>query len=93
MGHKAIAVALNARGARGSIGAGGRATMRDAADRFAANIRPVINEIKANGAVTLYAIADELNARGRRTPRGCAWGPMSVYRVMRRCAARGAPIR
>ena len=50
-------------------GSQGRKAARAAADRFAANIRPVIDELRADGAVTTRAIADELNARGLRTPR------------------------
>ncbi len=75
------------RGWRGNLlndGSKGRAAARDAADRFAANIRQVIDELRADGAVTTRAIADELNMRGLRTRRGGAWEPVSVRRVMRR---------
>ena len=34
------------------------------ADRFAANVLPVIEQIKASGATSLRAIAKALNARG-----------------------------
>ena len=67
-------------------GSQGRKAARAAADRFAANIRQVIDELRADGAVTTRAIADELNMRGLRTRRGGAWEPVSVRRVMRRCA-------
>ena len=46
---------------RPNDGAEGRAASRAAADRFAANIRPVIDEIRAGGAVTTRAIADEFS--------------------------------
>jgi DNA invertase Pin-like site-specific DNA recombinase len=43
------------------------------ADRFAANVMPVIREAQRAGASSLRAIADVLNARGVRTARGEKW--------------------
>ena len=40
------------------------------ADRFAANILPVIHDIERAGVTTLQRIAEALNARGIRTARG-----------------------
>ena len=40
------------------------------ADRFAANVLPVLEQIKASGATSLRAIAKALNARGVATARG-----------------------
>ena len=54
------------------------------ADRFAANVLPVIREIQAAGIVTLQGIAKALNARGVRTARGRKWYPNSVKRVLAR---------
>jgi DNA invertase Pin-like site-specific DNA recombinase len=49
-----------------------------------ANVRPIIEEIKRSGAVTLRAIADALNARGVQTARGGRWHAESVARVLDR---------
>jgi DNA invertase Pin-like site-specific DNA recombinase len=45
-------------------------------------VRPIIDEIKRSGAVTLRAIADALNARGVQTARGGRWHAESVARVL-----------
>jgi DNA invertase Pin-like site-specific DNA recombinase len=62
----------------------GRQIRSDAADRFASNVRPIIEQIKARGATTLRQIATELNARGIGTPRGSAWEAATVRAVMLR---------
>jgi DNA invertase Pin-like site-specific DNA recombinase len=54
------------------------------ADRFAANVRPVIEQIRASGAVSLRAIAKALNARGVATARGGSWSPVQVSNVLKR---------
>ena len=59
---------------------------RKAADRFAANVRPIIEGIRASGAVSLRAIAKALNARGVATARGGVWTPVQVTAVLRRSA-------
>lgn len=53
---------------------------------FADNVFPIIQTIKANGANSLRGIADVLNARGVRTPRGGYWTAVQVSRVLKRCA-------
>ena len=60
---------------------------RKAADRFAANVRPIIEGIRASGAVSLRAIAKALTARGVATARGGVWTPVQVTAVLRRSAA------
>jgi len=45
---------------------------------------PIIEELKASGAVSLRQIAAELNARGIRTARGGAWSAVQVKRVLER---------
>jgi DNA invertase Pin-like site-specific DNA recombinase len=55
-----------------------------AADRHAANVLPVIQEVRKAGATTLRDIADALNARGVSTPRGGRWHAMSVRNVLAR---------
>lgn len=54
------------------------------ADRFAANVIPIIREVQRAGAKTLRDIADALNARGIGTARGGRWHAMSVRNVLAR---------
>jgi DNA invertase Pin-like site-specific DNA recombinase len=58
--------------------------IRLAADRHAANVLPVIQEVRKAGATTLREIADALNARGVSTPRGGQWYAASVRNVLAR---------
>lgn len=53
-----------------------------AAKAWAANVKPIIAELQEGGATTLQALADGLNGRGLRAPRGGVWRPTSVQRVM-----------
>jgi Recombinase len=55
--------------------------------RFAANVLPVIQQIKASGMSSLRAIAKALNARGIATARGGVWTPVQVTAVLRRASA------
>jgi DNA invertase Pin-like site-specific DNA recombinase len=64
----------------------GAASMRAAADAFAARVLPTIHDIQRHGAPSLRAIAETLNTRGIPTPRGGAWSAMQVHNVL----ARGA---
>jgi hypothetical protein len=43
------------------------------ADAYAANVLPVIREIRRAGATSLHQVAEALNARGISTPRGGQW--------------------
>ncbi len=54
------------------------------ADAYAANVLPVIREIRRAGATSLHQIADALNARGITTPRGGKWYAKSVSNVLAR---------
>ncbi len=86
--------ALQAAKARGvQLGAHGRrfgveeaqalnAQRSAAAKAWAANVKPIIAELKEGGALTLQAIADGLNGRGLTTPRGGVWRPSTVQRVL-----------
>ncbi len=58
----------------GKGGAALRATVTANADAFARDLRPVFADIRAQGHLSLRAIAAELTARGIRTRRGGAWG-------------------
>jgi DNA invertase Pin-like site-specific DNA recombinase len=60
------------------------AAIKAEADRQAANILPIIEQIKRSGVTTLRAIAQALNARGIPSPRGGQWHAMGVRNAMRR---------
>jgi hypothetical protein len=56
--------------------------------RRAQKLLPVIEEIRALGVTTTYAIAKELNRRKIPTPRGAeVWNKVQVARVLRWTAA------
>jgi DNA invertase Pin-like site-specific DNA recombinase len=54
------------------------------ADRFAANVLPIIQEAQKAGATSLRAIAAALNARGVATARGGQWHAKSVSNILER---------
>jgi DNA invertase Pin-like site-specific DNA recombinase len=54
------------------------------ADRFAANVLPIIREAQKAGATTLREIAAALNARGIATARGGQWHAKSVSNILER---------
>ena len=58
--------------------------MRAEADRYAANVLPIIREAQKAGARTLREIAEALNARGIATARGGQWYAQSVANVLER---------
>jgi hypothetical protein len=60
------------------------ASIKALADQHAANVLPVIREIRRAGATSLHQIADALNARGIPTPRGAQWYASSVRNVRER---------
>jgi DNA invertase Pin-like site-specific DNA recombinase len=62
----------------------GVATNQAAADAFAANVLPIIRQIQATGATTYRAIAEALNARGIRSPRGGEWHATTVRNIVTR---------
>lgn len=53
------------------------------ADAFAAKVRPVVGEMRAQG-LSMAAIAERLNEMRVETSRGKAWTPMAVKRVLDR---------
>lgn len=67
----------------------GSAANKASADRFAANVRPVINEIRATGCTSLRQIAEALQARGVKTARDGEWTAVQVARVLNREITRG----
>jgi DNA invertase Pin-like site-specific DNA recombinase len=62
----------------------GAAGNRREADRFAANLRPIIEQVKATGITSLRGVASALTARGVPTARGGTWNAAQVANVLRR---------
>ena len=52
------------------------------ARRFAANVRPIIDEIVRAGAISHNAIAAKLNERNVRTARGGVWTHVQVGAIL-----------
>ena len=63
------------------------ATIKANADAFAADLREVLEDLRADGCTSLAGIAGELNARHIRTARGGKWHPSSVRNLEARLAA------
>jgi len=68
-----------------ALAAKGRQARSLKADAAAARVMPLVMRARRSGA-TLATIAGELNQSGLRTPRGSAWTPMAVKRVIDRNA-------
>ncbi len=60
------------------------AAIRDGADRFAADLEPIIADVMAAGHVSLRTIAGELNQRGIVTRRGGTWHATTVRDILSR---------
>ncbi len=60
------------------------AARRAAADRFAADLVPVVRDIQAAGQTTLRKIAAVMDARGVRTAQSGRWGASSVRNLLKR---------
>ena len=58
--------------------------VKSEADRYAANVLPIIREAQKAGARTLREIAEALNARSIATARGGQWYAQSVANVLAR---------
>ena len=59
---------------------------RAAADRFAANVGPIIEQIQTSGVRSLRGVARALTARGIKTARGGEWTARMVINVLERGA-------
>jgi DNA invertase Pin-like site-specific DNA recombinase len=57
---------------------------QEEARRFAANVAPIIHQVRSSGVVSLRAVALALNARGVRTARGGRWAATQVGAVLAR---------
>lgn len=62
----------------------GSKALSEAADRFAANVLPIVAQIQAAGIVTQGDIAQALNARGIKTVRGGVWHGSTVGNLLKR---------
>lgn len=60
------------------------AAVRADAERHAANLRPIVEDLRRQGIVSLPAIAKALNDRRMETPRGGKWHPSSVKNLLAR---------
>jgi len=60
------------------------AARSEIADAFAANVRPIIKEIRASGVTSMRGIARALAARGVKTARGGDWSDVQVAAILRR---------
>ncbi len=58
--------------------------IKDKANRYAANVLPIIEKIRTSGVTTLAGIAEELNTRNVKTARGGRWQATTVHRVLAR---------
>ena len=62
----------------------GRVALAAVADEHAQSLLPVIRAVRAEGAITLAAIATALNNRKIPTPRGARWHVSSVMNLLAR---------
>jgi DNA invertase Pin-like site-specific DNA recombinase len=62
----------------------GRAVAVATADQFAEGVAPAIRSVRAQGAVTMRAMAASLNRMGIKSPRGGIWHPSSVANLFSR---------
>jgi DNA invertase Pin-like site-specific DNA recombinase len=62
----------------------GRKAQVEEADRFAANVLPVVDAVRTSGVTTLSGITEALNARGVRSARGGRWHISSVQNLLAR---------
>ena len=60
------------------------AANRAAADRFASNVLPIVESIRASGITSHAGIAEALNSRGVRTARGGRWHSTTVRNLLAR---------
>jgi DNA invertase Pin-like site-specific DNA recombinase len=56
----------------------------EAAERFAANVLPIIKQIQKSGVSSLRGVAKVLSARGIKTARGGEWTAVQVSDILRR---------
>lgn len=71
----------------------GAARTAAGACRFADNVAPVIQQIRASGVASLRGITTVLNTRSVRTARGGRWAATQVGAVLLRVLSRGTEER
>jgi len=88
---KAALVAKKAAGAAlgnpvnlAEAGSLGRVTLIESADDLAHSLAPVLRAVRSEGATTLRSIAQALNRRGIKSPRGGTWYPSSIANLLSR---------
>src|ERR1700716_3877644 len=62
----------------------GRAVLIERAEHLAHRLAPAVRLVRSEGATTLRSIAQALNRRGIRSPRGGTWHPSSVANLLSR---------
>ena len=65
----------------------GRSGESKSVTRRAANLKAIVDDIRALGVTSVRAVAAELNERGVLTPRGGEWHPTSAARLLLRLQA------
>ena len=60
------------------------ATVKANAEHRAANLRSIVDDLRAQGITSVREVAVELNERGILTARGDAWHPTSAARLLSR---------
>jgi DNA invertase Pin-like site-specific DNA recombinase len=63
------------------------AAVKANADRRAATLQDIVDDLRKQGVTSVRAVAEELNAKGILTPRGGSWHPTSVARLFSRLEA------
>ena len=81
---KAMGTQLGNRTNLAEAGKAGAAVQARAADTFARNLAPLVESLQAIGIISKRGLADALNQRGVRTPRGAPWSAVTVGRVLQR---------
>lgn len=82
---KAALASAKARGVRlGSNGATLGKANAASARKTALSLKPIIQQLRADGITTVRAIAEALNAREIQTPQGRQWHSTSVHRLLAR---------
>ncbi|MEH6717535.1 MAG: recombinase family protein [Aurantimonas endophytica] len=64
----------------------GIASNKSKAERMTRGLMPIVQEIRAGGKATKAQIADELNRRGYRSPRGAPWTATTIRPQLERIA-------
>ena len=84
LGNPNGAAALK-RAGKGNVA--GVKAIKEQADAHAADLSPIVADLKASGVTSLGAIAKALNDKGIKTPRDKAWHKTSVSNLLARLAA------